>query len=334
MDIENQYSSSLVKEIFDTCVVVRETNVDTITSLVKSWTQLPTLLSGEGSSRIFPAKNICYRLKKSGIFDAIYTEGSYQSLEYPMDNHNVFISSNSGKTKESIVLLRKIKENTNCRIIGVTSYEDSPLAKESESCYILNSGFEEAIAASKSVIAQALFYEIFFRSLYNLNSLNLTLLSHDIEVTLKKTIEPKIIDSLCKANHIYFCGRNNGVAEELALKTNEITRKPSSYLEGTILLHGIEEIMQKNEAIVLIDPYLSEEKMIQEKIKNKIGVFVCSISNRNTLFPTFHYGSSSKDHRTYLELVSGWSILVDVGLRLGVDIDKPQRARKIGNEIF
>jgi len=34
---------------------------------------------------------------------------------------------------------------------------------------------------------------------------------------------------------------NNGVAEELALKTNEITRKKSAFLEGTFAVHGIEE---------------------------------------------------------------------------------------------
>ncbi len=42
---------------------------------------------------------------------------------------------------------------------------------------------------------------------------------------------------------IYFAGRNNGVAEELTLKTNEITHKKSDYLEGTYAVHGIEEVM-------------------------------------------------------------------------------------------
>ncbi len=49
---------------------------------------------------------------------------------------------------------------------------------------------------------------------------------------------------------IYFAGRNNGVAEELTLKTNEITHKKSDYLEGTFSVHGIEETMRPEEVVV------------------------------------------------------------------------------------
>ena len=34
----------------------------------------------------------------------------------------------------------------------------------------------------------------------------------------------------------------------------------------------------------------------------------------------------------YLELAAGWNILVEVGTRLGIDLDNPLRARKVGNE--
>ena len=50
----------------------------------------------------------------------------------------------------------------------------------------------------------------------------------------------------------YFSGRNNGVAEEITLKTNEITRKKSSYLEGTYAVHGIEEVLGKQDVIRII----------------------------------------------------------------------------------
>ena len=32
------------------------------------------------------------------------------------------------------------------------------------------------------------------------------------------------------------------------------------------------------------------------------------------------------------EMAAGWNLLVETGLRLGVNIDKPERARKVGNE--
>ena len=34
----------------------------------------------------------------------------------------------------------------------------------------------------------------------------------------------------------------------------------------------------------------------------------------------------------YIEMAAGWNILVEVGLKLGINLDKPERARKVGNE--
>jgi glutamine---fructose-6-phosphate transaminase (isomerizing) len=35
----------------------------------------------------------------------------------------------------------------------------------------------------------------------------------------------------------------------------------------------------------------------------------------------------------YLQLLACWNLLVDVGLKLNLNLDKPEHARKIGNEI-
>ena len=75
---------------------------------------------------------------------------------------------------------------------------------------------------------------------------------------MEEEYDAELIKKLADAPMIYFAGRNNGVAEELTLKTNEITRKKSDYLEGTYLLHGIEEVMYEGEACILIDPFPSE----------------------------------------------------------------------------
>ena len=34
----------------------------------------------------------------------------------------------------------------------------------------------------------------------------------------------------------------------------------------------------------------------------------------------------------FLQLMAGWNLLVQIGVALGINLDKPQRARKIGNE--
>jgi len=37
------------------------------------------------------------------------------------------------------------------------------------------------------------------------------------------------------------------------------------------------------------------------------------------------------DYQSYVEIAAGWNLLVEIGISLGIDLDKPQRARKVGN---
>lgn len=58
---------------------------------------------------------------------------------------------------------------------------------------------------------------------------------------------------------------------------------------------------------------------------------IISIAEEDTSFPTYKIPSYG-DFTPYLELVAGWNLLVEIGLKNRINIDKPQRARKIGNE--
>ena len=58
---------------------------------------------------------------------------------------------------------------------------------------------------------------------------------------------------------------------------------------------------------------------------------VIAIASRPTRFPTIRIPDAG-DLAGYVQMAAGWNILVDVGLQLGVNLDKPQRARKVGNE--
>ena len=143
--------------------------------------------------------------------------------------------------------------------------------------------------------------------------------------------DPAIIEKLAKANLLYFAGRNNGVAEELTLKTNEITRKKSDYLEGTYLLHGVEEVMSAGDACILIDPFPSEYGKIKEFIEGRAGLTVIAVANEDTPFPTIKLPKLT-GYDPFLQLMAGWNLLVQIGIALGIDLDKPERARKVGNQ--
>jgi glucosamine--fructose-6-phosphate aminotransferase (isomerizing) len=60
-------------------------------------------------------------------------------------------------------------------------------------------------------------------------------------------------------------------------------------------------------------------------------VKIFAISHRDTRFPTIKIPELTA-WQSVLELVTGWNVLVEIGLSLGIDLDKPERARKVGNE--
>ena len=148
---------------------------------------------------------------------------------------------------------------------------------------------------------------------------------------LEAELDPELVQKIAQAPVIYFAGRNNGVAEELTLKTNEITHKKSDYLEGTYAVHGIEEIMQPDEVVVVVDPFPAEIEKFQSTLVDGVGMTVIAVAEEETPLPTIRI-PRVEGYETVLQLLAGWNILVQVGVTLGINLDKAQRARKIGNE--
>ena len=148
---------------------------------------------------------------------------------------------------------------------------------------------------------------------------------------LEADLDPGIVEEFARAPVIYFAGRNNGVAEELTLKTNEITRKKSDYLEGTYAVHGIEEVMNADEVVVVVDPFPAEAEKFKQVLVDGVGMKVMAMAAEPTIFPTIRI-PQVEGYDTVLQLLAGWNLLVHVGVALGINLDKPQRARKIGNE--
>ena len=150
---------------------------------------------------------------------------------------------------------------------------------------------------------------------------------------LTSPIDPQITSAIAQSGTIYFAGRNDGVAEELTLKTNEITRKKSDFLEGTYAVHGIEEVMNPDDVVIFIDPFAAEEDKIRQTLVQGVGMKVFAVAPRETTFPTIRVNDVG-DLSTYVYLAAGWNILIEVGISLGINLDKPVRARKVGNEFI
>jgi glucosamine--fructose-6-phosphate aminotransferase (isomerizing) len=321
----------LVQEMMQTPDIIRRFDPQAAQAFVPALKASGRLfLTGEGSSRIFPAKRAIYDSLKKADALALATDGATQALEYDLGAYAVFGASNSGKTKEVVRLFQTLKSSGHRALYALTAYEDSPLDRLSEASQILISGKEEAVAATKTVVEQALFYDSLLRALRGEAMEGLEDLAGKVEQALTLEIDPGLVERAGNAPTIYFAGRNTGVAEELTLKTNEITRKKADFLEGTYAVHGIEEVMSPEELVVVVEPFESEEEKFRECLVDGVGLEVIAISTRKTSFPTVVIPDAG-DFQSYVEIAAGWNLLVEIGLSLGIDLDKPERARKVGN---
>jgi len=324
---------ALVREMMDTVDTVKGFDpgqTKEVAEEIKAAGRL--LLTGEGSSRIFPAKNVIRKALTWGMDLNIFSDGSRQCAEYDLLNFAVFCASNSGRTKEIVLLAKKLAAQGNDRCYALTANEGTLLEEVCKKAYILKCGWEQAVAATKSVVEQALFYESMLWHITGKdNSAALSALPEKLEKALTLAIDPDIIKTAANAGTIFFAGYNDGVAEELTLKTNEITRKKSDFLEGTYAVHGIEEVMNKDDVVFVVDPIDEEIEKFQEVLVKGVGLTVVAIADRDTPFATIRVPEAGELNQ-YVNLCAGWNVLVEIGIALGINLDKPERARKVGNE--
>lgn len=324
----------LVQDILQTPQVIRGFDANVVRPLVDPIRAANKLhFTGEGSSRLFPAKNAMAHSRRHGWRLNLHTDAGRQSQEYDLRDWAVLGASNSGRTAEVIRLFTALKDAGHDRRYSLTAMPQSTLEALANQGFVLKCGKEGAVAATKSVIEQALFCQALVEAVAGQPILEKqqSALADAVQTALTTPIDRAIVDRLARAGTIYFAGRNDGVAEELTLKTNEITRKRSDFLEGTYAVHGIEEIMNADDVVVWIDPYPESEQKFHDVLVKGVGMSVIAISHRSTMFPTISI-PSVPEANSFVQMAAGWNLLVEIGIALGIDVDKPTRARKVGNE--
>ena len=330
---EKKYSKfALVREMMETPSIIRSFRPEVSVPYLWAFKKKKGLfLTGEGSSRLFPAKRAIFSSLKKEFLLPVLTEGCTQALDYNLNDFVVFAASNSGQTKEVIRLVTALKKKKHDAVFGLTANKNTKLEEYADAAHVLSCGKENAVAATKSVVEQGLFYDSLMRNLRGEKMAGLRKAADQAEEVLTAKIDKKIIDMVRNAGMVWFAGRDNGVAAELALKTNEITRKKSAFLEGTFALHGIEEVMNKNDVLIWVDPFEHDHDKFMECIVKGAEVNVIAIAKEKTIFPTIVIPDGGQ-YAEYLQLAAGWNVLVETGIALKIDLDHPRRARKVGNE--
>lgn len=323
---------AVVREMLETAEVVRRFDPSVVEPFLPALDRRAVLLTGEGSSRIFPAKKTIYDSHKHAYRDNVYTEAATQALEYDLTDCAVFVASNSGRTKEGARLMRSLKSGGHRGIYSMVANAGTPIEREAERCYLLRCGSEKAVAATKSVVEQALFYDVLFRRHNGSVLPDFRKLGDLMEEAMERDIPREVIERVSGSSILYWAGRNNGVAEELTLKSNEIARKKSDFLEGTYAVHGIEEVMDSSAAVIVVDPFPQEEEKLTSVLKDGVGLALYAISGGVSTLSTVPIPTYG-EFTPYIELAAGWSLLVEAGLHAGFDLDRTERARKVGNEV-
>ena len=240
---DNKYAKYyLVQEMMGTVPTVAKFDPDCSKFVADSVRRTGRIFfSGEGSSRLFPAKN-CRRVALTwGLATEVQNDGSHQAADYDLSKFTVLIDSNSGRTKEALLLARKLQGEGHRDTFALSANPDTPIRQACADGHVLGCGWEEAVAATKSVAEQALFCESIFWNLAGKDmKAALKGLPEKLEAAMTLPVPAEVVEWVKGAHTIYFGGYNDGVAEELTLKTNEITRRKSDYLEGTYSVHGID----------------------------------------------------------------------------------------------
>jgi glutamine---fructose-6-phosphate transaminase (isomerizing) len=296
------------------------------------------ILTGMGSSIIFPGNNAVHRAASLNLQNRIESYYASELLNWDnFENIHVFLCSNSGETKETILLQKHIKKKGATSTV-ITAVANSYLAKQSEETIILKCGFEEGVAATKSVIEQALILDSLVLNIANIHGRGYSdtiIKKHLIQAAksskknLMCSMHLKMIKDLKAASSIYFAGRVTGVSNEITLKAHEIARKNSYFYPDTHIVHGVEESFTPN-PIILVEPDKFKKFIPDFKAFSKrTGSSIYGLGTNNILGGV-KVKSDSLFHN-YCLLAGGWGLLSTLARSSGIDMDKPSKIKKVGN---
>lgn len=199
MKNEEKYTKfALVREMMESPEIIRRFNLKDTENVVEQIKQTgKVLFSGEGSSRMFPSKNAIAWAMKARIGVDLVTEGSYQAGEYDLNDFVVFAASNSGRTKETVSLFDKLRKAGHKKLFGLTANRNTKLQELSNQTFIISCGKEDAFAATKSCVEQALFYQSLLAQVQGKSfSAQLNALADAFEDALTVLVDPAITEAV------------------------------------------------------------------------------------------------------------------------------------------
>ncbi len=297
----------------------------------------PVFITGMGSSLLFPAKNAKRRAQLLLPEHRVEIDfpPNYNPETLPQDAY-VFLSSNSGNTVE-IVDMADALTARHIEFFGVTTNTDSKLGQRcsQNNLYLLHQPFEKGVAATKSIIEQALFYDAVIHYLagaeFPLRSGTDTnkRVAEKMRQNFTADLSASLIVAGAEAGTYYWNDHNTGAAEELALKSCEIAGKRGVYESGTQILHGRGEVIRPDDLVFVLSPQSYKQKDLSAMVSlaEKTGSVLVSVGGSANGFQTLP-AEVEQGLELYCLIPACWNFLRCTGRAMGRDIDHPNVAQK------
>lgn len=334
---DTNFSSQTEKEMFEAIKILQGFDPSLAKEVSKQINNSPIFIFGMGSSLLFPGSNA--KRRSFQLIPERRVEVSCPDLvlidNMPQDSF-VIIVSNSGETYEILQAVERLQKR-NIQVFGITSKENSTLAKSCQrGIYKLQGEFEKGVAATKSVVDQALFLDALIHYLAQDKEFPLGIggeLTDKLAQQMKKNFYYKIskiiLDAASIADTYYWIGASTGLENELKLKSIEIVRKRAIYESHTQFLHGHGETVCPKDLIIIVgyDDYIEQDKKKFTKLTKELSASILTIETQNDGHQHLN-AEVIPDYENYSRLVAGWNFLRKVAHKLEIDIDNPRVAKK------
>ncbi len=265
----------------------------------------PVLLVAEGSSRLMPGGFAQVLARRLGLHGRLAACGGREAQRLDLSQVRVLLASNSGRSREPLAAAAKLKP---LALVGVAG---GPMTTLGGPTRVLLPRPEVAIAATASVYAQVLTVAEAVCTAAG-GTVPLDRLRRGATAALAPVTQGA-------AKRLFWCGGEDGLADELALKTAETTGLPGFACPGTMALHGVEELWMEGD--VVLDLGLGAEDAAD--LARRAAATPAKVQRLAAL--------AEDDWAPLDRLCGGWMLLAALAAVVGRDPAVPLRARKVGN---
>ncbi|MHC5067118.1 MAG: SIS domain-containing protein [Planctomycetota bacterium] len=299
---------------------------------LRSWQPWPALnqaltdgvvLVGEGSSRLLPGAFARSLLRRWGLPLAFDVCGG-RAADDLAPGRRVLWSSNSGATRELVEALNARASASGD--LGLFGLSGGPLPSALAEQRSLLPRPEDAVAATASVFLQAFTIAAALAELAGARVPHREL-ADTVDAILAAELPAEWLATATAAQRWYWADGETGSGDELALKTMELLGLPGISAPGTMLLHGVEEVLGPDDVLVWLAGDARDGEL-QDQVHQVSAVrhISCRVEDLTTM-------TVDEAWRPLLDLVIGWRLLAAVAQRQGRDPARPARARKVGNPL-